>query len=78
MLFISPMQINLLAFKINTVDNASVTNAGSFQSIDEVISYKRNQAIGEINGDLSPLNVPVATIVDPDIADSNTIKNSAI
>lgn len=78
MLFITPMQINLLAFKINAVDNASVTNAGSFQSIDELLSYKRNQAVGEINGDLSPVNVPIAAVVDPDLADSNTVKNSAV
>lgn len=78
MVFISPMVINVLGFKINTIDNGAVANMGSFQLIDQLVSYKRNQALGEQNGDLSPINVPVSTVFDPDGADSNTIKNSVI
>lgn len=78
MLFFTPTVVNVIAFKINAVDNGSVINAGPVQSIDEFISYKRNQALGEINGDLSPQNIPVATIVDPDVVDGSSAKTSAI
>ncbi|WP_462412485.1 hypothetical protein [Neobacillus sp. Marseille-QA0830] len=77
-MFITPMAINLLGFKINTMDNGSVTNMGPMQLVDQFISYKRNQAFGEQNGDLSPINVPTAFVFDPDGTDSNTIKNSVI
>lgn len=78
MVFISPMVINVLGFKINTIDNGSVANMGSLQSIDQLVTYKRNQAFGEQNGDLSPVNVPVSTVIDPDATDSNAIKNSVV
>ncbi|MBB6447080.1 hypothetical protein [Bacillus benzoevorans] len=78
MVFISPMVINVLGFKINTIDNGAVANMGSLQLIDQFISYKRNQSVGEQNGDLSPINFPIAAIFDPDGADSNTIKNSVV
>jgi hypothetical protein len=78
MLFFTPMKINLLGFKINAVDNSSVVNAGPLQYIDQLVSYKRNQAVGEINGDLSPVNLPISTVIDPDLIDSATNKTSAI
>ncbi|WP_042463201.1 hypothetical protein [Neobacillus dielmonensis] len=78
MIFVTPMAINLLGFKINTMDNGAITNLGPMQMIDQFVSYKRNQAVGEQNGDLSPINVPVSLVIDPDGTDSNTIKNSVI
>lgn len=78
MFFFTPMQINLLALKVNAVDNASVLNAGSFQSVDQFLSYKRNQGIGEQNGDISPIYVPISTVVDPELVDSPAAKNSAV
>ncbi|PLT32485.1 hypothetical protein [Bacillus sp. V5-8f] len=78
MFFYTPMIINLIGFKINTVDNASVVNSGSLQFVDQLISYKRNQAVGEQNGDFSPINIPIATITDQDGVDSNTNKNSGV
>jgi hypothetical protein len=78
MFFFTPTVINLLGFKVNTIDNASVVNAGSLQYIDQFVSYKRNQAVGEQNGDLSPINLPISNVVDPDVADSTAAKNSAI
>jgi hypothetical protein len=78
MFFISPMQINLLGFKINAVDNASVVSVGSLQYIDQFVSYKRNQAVGEMNGDLAQLNLPMSAVLDPDLSDSLTAKNSAV
>lgn len=78
MIFFTPTAINLLGFKINAVDNASVVNAGPVQYIDQFVSYKRNQGVGEINGDLSPANVPISLISDPDLADSPSVKNSAV
>ncbi|RFU60563.1 hypothetical protein [Peribacillus glennii] len=78
MFFYTPMIINLIGFKINTVDNASVVNSGTLQFVDQLISYKRNQAVGEQNGDFSPINIPIATITDQDGIDSNTNKNSGV
>ncbi|MDP4083657.1 MAG: spore germination protein [Bacillota bacterium] len=76
MVFFTPLVINLLGFKVNSVDNSSVINAGSLFYIDQFTSYKRNQAFGEQNGDLSPINIPIMSVIDPDIADSPTVKNS--
>jgi hypothetical protein len=78
MFFISPMVINVLGFKINTMDNGAVANMGSLQLIDQFVSYKRNQAFGEQNGDLSPINIPAAVVLDPDLSDSNSVKNSVV
>jgi hypothetical protein len=78
MIFITPMQINLLGFKVNAIDNSSVVNTGSLQYIDQFVSYKRNQAVGEQNGDASPINLPMSAVVDPDLIDSPSSKNSAV
>lgn len=78
MVLISPVVINVLGYKINSIDNGAVANMGSLQSIDQFVAYKRNQAFGEQNGDLSPVNLPSNGIIDPDVSDSNAIKNSVI
>ncbi|AZU61869.1 hypothetical protein [Neobacillus mesonae] len=78
MVFFTPLAVNLLGFKVNSLDNGAVINVGSFLSIDEFLSYKRNQAVGEQNGDFSPINIPIASVIDPDIADSPSAKNSII
>ncbi|MGJ7913265.1 hypothetical protein [Neobacillus sp. LXY-1] len=72
------MQINFLGFKINTIDNTAFVNFGPNQFIDQLTSYKRNQGFGEQNGDISPVNIPISYVVDPDVTDSNTAKNSVI
>jgi hypothetical protein len=72
------MVVNLLGFKINTLDNASFTNFGPNQFIDQLVTYKRNYGIGEQNGDISPTNIPIAWVIDPDISESNAVKNSVI
>lgn len=78
MVFFTPFALNLLGFKINSVDNAAVVNVGPVQYIDQFTSYKRNQGFGELNGDLSPINIPIDYLMDPDISDSATVKNSII
>lgn len=78
MLNIAPMAFNFLGFKVNAVDNASFINMGPNQFVDQFISYKRNQGVGEQNGDISPVNIPISWVVDPDVTDSNTAKNSII
>ena len=78
MVFISPTVINVLGFKINTIDNGAVTNMGSLQLIDQFVNYKRNQAFGEQNGDLSPINIPIAAVFDQDVNDNNSAKNSVV
>lgn len=78
MFFISPMVINVLGVKINSNDNGAIANTGSLQLIDQFISYKRNQAFGELIGDLSPVNLSSNTVVDPDVSDSNAVKNSVV
>lgn len=78
MVFISPMVINVLGIKINTIDNGAIANMGSLQLIDQLVTYKRNQAFGEQNGDLSPTNIPTSAVFDSDGSDSNAVKNSVI
>ncbi|MDH5163760.1 hypothetical protein [Heyndrickxia oleronia] len=78
MFFFTPTVVNMLGFKVNTVDNSSVINAGPVQVVDQVTSYKRNQAFGEQNGDFSLVNLPLSSVVDPDVSDSATAKNSLI
>lgn len=75
---IAPMAINFLGFKINAVDNSSFIILGPNQFIDQFVSYKRNQGVGEQNGDISPVNIPISYVIDPDITDSNTAKNSVV
>lgn len=74
----SPMVVNLLGFKVNVLDHSSVISMGPNQFIDQFVSYKRNQGVGEQNGDLSPINIPFNYIFDPDGVDSPTVKNSVI
>jgi len=78
MVFFTPLAVNLLGFKVNTVDNASVLNVGSLLYVDQFVSYKRNQAVGEQNGDFSPINIPISNVIDPDVLDSPAIKNSVV
>lgn len=74
----SPMVVNLLGFKINVVDRAAVVNIGPIQQVDFFLSTKRNQGFGENNGDLSPVNIPITAVADPDFCDSPSVKNSFI
>ncbi len=75
---IAPMAFNFLGFKVNALDNAAFLNLGPNQFVDQFTSYKRNQGVGEQNGDVSPVNIPISWVVDPDVTDSNTSKNSII
>ncbi|WP_375141659.1 hypothetical protein [Bacillus sp. EB600] len=77
-LIIAPMAINFLGVKVNAIDNSSILNLGPNQYIDQFTSYKRNQGVGEQNGDLSPINIPISWVVDPDLSDSYTAKNSLV
>lgn len=78
MFFFAPTAVNLLGFKINAVDNSSVVNAGPLQYIDQFVSYKRIQGVGELNGDLSPANAPLSLTIDTDLFDNQSFKTSAV
>jgi hypothetical protein len=77
-LITAPFAINLLGFKINSQDNNSNIVMGPNQIIDQLLTYKRNQGVGELNGDISPVYIPISWVVDPDITDSNSAKNSIV
>ena len=77
-MIVAPFAINFLGFKVNAIDNSSLVNFGPNQFIDQFVSYKRNQGVGEQNGDISPVNIPISWVIDPDVTDSNTAKNSVI
>ncbi|GIN87672.1 hypothetical protein J6TS2_40580 [Heyndrickxia sporothermodurans] len=77
MLF-APVQINLQTFKVNSLDNSAVLNMGTSQHIDIYVSYKRNQGLGEQNGDLAQIFLPISTVGDSDVIDSPAVKNSII
>ncbi|GIO28390.1 hypothetical protein J43TS3_30010 [Ornithinibacillus bavariensis] len=42
------------------------------------LSTKRNQGFGEENGDLTTFNIPMTSVYDPDLIDSNSQKNSIL
>lgn len=74
----SPVMVNILGLKLNAIDHAAVLNLGPSQHIDLFVSYKRNQGIGEQNGDLSPILFSVSSVFDQDLSDSPTIKGSIL
>ncbi|GIP40195.1 hypothetical protein J31TS4_34750 [Paenibacillus sp. J31TS4] len=77
MLF-APVEVNLLGFKVNSLDNAASMTVGPSQHIDLFVSYKRNQGIGEQNGDDSPMVLPVSWVADADWIDSPSRKISIL
>jgi hypothetical protein len=74
----APMEVCVLGFKINAIDHSSVVNMGPSQHIDLFVSYKRNQGIGEQNGDISPIILPISWVADSDLSDNPTVKNSIV
>lgn len=78
MLTFAPMSVNVRQIKVNTIDNGAVLNIGPSQHIDIFITYKRNQGIGEQNGDLSPMSCTYSMVTDMDLIDSPSMKNSIV
>ncbi|WP_028401083.1 hypothetical protein [Ectobacillus panaciterrae] len=74
----APMVVNFLGFKINVMDQASTAVIGPNQQVDIFVSVKRNQGFGEVNGDLSPIYIPITGVADPDAIDSNSVKGSVV
>ena len=72
----APVVINLLGFKVNTMDRNSILSFSPVQQNDIFLSTKRNQGFGELNGDCSPPLLPVNGVADPNINESNAIKGS--
>ncbi|MFS0823306.1 hypothetical protein [Bacillus sp. 1P02SD] len=77
MLF-SPVNLNIVGIKINSVDNGAVVNLGPSQHVDQFVSYKRNQGLGEINGDLPQTLMSVSSVWDMDTLDSLANKSSVV
>ncbi|MGG1674592.1 hypothetical protein ACIFOT_02460 [Neobacillus sp. NRS-1170] len=77
MLF-APMVVNLLGFKVNIIDQGSNIIMGPNQQFDLFVSTKRNQGFGELNGDLSTVNIPIQAVTDPDVIDSASVKTSIV
>lgn len=73
-----PVTINLLVFKLNSIDHSAIVNMGPSQHIDVFVSYKRSQGIGEQNGDFSPMFLTNSFVIDNDLSDSPTAKNSIL
>ena len=74
----APMNINFGDMKINVFDHGSILNMGPNQMTDVFISYKRNQGYGEQNGDIAPMLIPISFLLDNDVSDSATVKNSIL
>ncbi|MDR4886107.1 spore germination protein [Fredinandcohnia sp. QZ13] len=77
MLF-SPVNLNVGGIKINSVDNGAVVNLGPSQHLDQFVSYKRNQGVGEKNGDLQQNLMSFSEVWDTDVLDSLSNKSSVI
>jgi len=78
MLFFGPVFVNLLVFKVNTLDRGASLSIGPNSHIDSFLSNKQNQGLGEENGDFSFTNVPMILQNDSDLNDTNSVKVSAI
>lgn len=74
----APMGVNVFAFKVNTLDRASFVTFGPIQQVDLFQSNKRNQGLGEDNGDLSTYFFPINVVSDMDLLDSNSSKASIV
>ncbi|MBB6447079.1 hypothetical protein [Bacillus benzoevorans] len=72
----APVVLNIVGIKLNTMDNGAVVNLGPSQHLDQFISYKRSQGIGEQNGDISPTILSQSLVWDADLIDSPTLKSS--
>lgn len=72
----APVVLNVLGIKVNAVDHGTTFNLGPSQHIDLFVSYKRNQGVGEQNGDLSPTLLSQSVVWDMDLIDSPTVKSS--
>jgi hypothetical protein len=77
-LIFAPMVVNFGNLKVNVFDHASLLVMGPNQLMDQYVSYKRNQAYGEQNGDFVPYLIPIGYIFDSDVSDSWTGKNNSI
>jgi hypothetical protein len=77
-LIFAPMNVNLGDMKVNVFDHGSILNMGPNQITDVFISYKRNQGYGEQNGDIAPMLIPISFLLDNDVSDSATVKNSIL
>ncbi|SCC36015.1 hypothetical protein SAMN04488137_3714 [Fictibacillus solisalsi] len=78
MVLFSPMVVNMLGFKVNTMDRSATLGFGPVQQLDLFSSNKINQGFGEDNGDLTVVNLPIIWVADQDVIDSNSVKNSVL
>lgn len=74
----APATLNILGIKINAIDNGAVVNLGPSQHLDLFVSYKRNQGIGEQNGDLCPILLSTSWVLDNDLVDSSSVKSGIL
>jgi len=74
----APVQINLLAFKINEIDHNSSEVLGSSAMIDVFNSDKRNTGFGSQYGDANLMLLQSTAIFDGDFADNNAVKESLV
>jgi len=74
----APAVVNVLGFKVNTLDRNSILSFGPLQQADYFQSNKRNQAFGEQNGDGTIILFPLNLLSDQDIYDANSVKGRSI
>ncbi|VEF47684.1 YocN [Bacillus freudenreichii] len=73
-----PVVINLLVFKVNTMDRNASVNLAASARFDVFLANKQNYGLGEENGDFSIMNVPLNLVNDQDVNDTNAQKTSVI
>lgn len=74
----APAVVNILGIKINAMDHGAVLNLGPSQHLDLFVSYKRNQGIGEQNGDMSSTVFSTSSVSDMDFVDATGVKSSIL
>lgn len=78
MILFAPVQINLVAFKINSLENNGTNSLGSFSELDFLNMEKRNAGFGSQLGDANLVMFQTSAVLDSDLADSNVIKGSVL
>jgi len=72
-----PVQINMLGFKVNTLEHNASIHLGSNVQTDLNVFTKANSSTGAQNGDL-PVTFSLGALNDADVFDSTQGKESLI
>ncbi len=74
----SPSFLNMLGFKVNSLDSSSVINLGPSFQFDLTTFTKANAGSGTQIGDFAFSPQGISAVSDPDVADAQQAKASVL